>query len=159
MGYFLVDLDSQPPVASEVLPEDVAVKDGKVDEFHLVDQKCKGGCNGLCHWASSGDSYFGDNKLHRNASNPGMCSPLNKLASNLESQSPALSRKSSATHLAKSRSSLSLADKDPDFELKLELASVEVQYQQLFEELSRKKEEALKAIRKKWAEKKKLAAP
>ncbi|XP_024024128.1 probable serine/threonine-protein kinase WNK4 [Morus notabilis] len=58
----------------------------------------------------------------------------------------------------KPSSSLSLAGKDPDVELKLELASVEAQYQRWFQELSKMKEEALEATRRRWIEKKKLAA-
>lgn len=64
---------------------------------------------------------------------------------------------SNLTSLMGSCSSLSLEGKDPDVELKLELASVEAQYQHLFQELSKMKEEALETTRRRWMEKKSAA--
>ncbi|CAK7348677.1 unnamed protein product [Dovyalis caffra] len=59
--------------------------------------------------------------------------------------------------LTSSCSSLYLADKDGYVDLKLELDAIEAQYQNWFVELTRMKEEALEATRKRWTEKKKLA--
>ncbi|GMP56694.1 hypothetical protein CsSME_00021087 [Camellia sinensis var. sinensis] len=54
-------------------------------------------------------------------------------------------------------SSLSLSEKDQDLELKLELEAIETQYQQWYRDLSRMREEAIEATRKRWMIKKKLA--
>ncbi|KAK4787565.1 hypothetical protein SAY86_011398 [Trapa natans] len=59
--------------------------------------------------------------------------------------------------LASSCSSLSLADKDTDTELKVELHAIEAQYQHWFVELSRMREEALEATKRRWMSRKKLA--
>ncbi|XAR62941.1 Non-specific serine/threonine protein kinase, partial [Bertholletia excelsa] len=59
--------------------------------------------------------------------------------------------------LTSSCSSLSLSEKDLDVELKMELSAIEAQYQQWFQELTRMREEALEATRKRWMTKKKQA--
>ncbi|XP_052171092.1 probable serine/threonine-protein kinase WNK10 isoform X2 [Diospyros lotus] len=56
-------------------------------------------------------------------------------------------------------STLSLSERDQDGELKVELEAIEAQYQQWFQQLSRMKEEALEATRKRWMTKKKLVVP
>lgn len=53
-------------------------------------------------------------------------------------------------------SSSSLAYNDEDVELRMELQAIESRYQQFFEELSRMREEALEATKKKWKAKKNL---
>ncbi|KAJ7961746.1 putative Kinase [Quillaja saponaria] len=57
----------------------------------------------------------------------------------------------------KPSSDYSSTDKDIDLELKLEFDAIETQYQRWFQELSRMREEALEATRKRWIAKKKLA--
>ncbi|KAL8499624.1 hypothetical protein ACS0TY_019559 [Phlomoides rotata] len=47
-------------------------------------------------------------------------------------------------------SSLNLVDRDPDIDLNLELDAIETQYQQWIQELSRMKQVALEATKKKW---------
>lgn len=59
--------------------------------------------------------------------------------------------------LPSSCSSLITGDKDLDVELKLELDAIEAQYQNWFQELSRMRDEALEATKKRWMAKKKLA--
>lgn len=131
----------------------------KTDEF--VDCNFNGSSKGTS-WCGSeleaGDSCSVDNKLQGNATNARICIPLKELAKNLELQLPSHNGVSNLFSLAGCCSSLSLAGKDPDVELKLELASVEAQYQRWFQELSKMKEEALEATRRRWIEKKKLAA-
>lgn len=94
---------------------------------------------------------FGDNNLRRNA--------INELTKNLELPSPDWIGKSNVMSLTSSCTSLCLADKDPDVELQIEVASIEAKYQRWFQELSKMKEEALvEANKKSRTEKKKLAA-
>lgn len=107
--------------------------------------------NGLSRCVSVmevGNPSLGDHKLKSVASDLGIGSYEGKFGS------ATMSRKCSASAPTNGDSS---PETNPDDELALEVASVEAQFQQMFEELSRKKEEALRATRKKWAEKK-LAA-
>lgn len=117
-------------------------------------------CKGIS-WCESElearDSYSGDNKSQVNAINAVICISLKELAKNLESRLPDQNGVSYLMSLTGSCSSLSLEGKDPDVELKLELASVEAQYQRLFQELSKMKEEALETTRRRWTEKKSAA--
>lgn len=53
-------------------------------------------------------------------------------------------------------SSLNLAKKDIDLELKFEIDAIESHYQHWFQELSRLKLEALEASKRRWIAKKKL---
>ncbi|KAJ4839117.1 hypothetical protein Tsubulata_014927 [Turnera subulata] len=82
--------------------------------------------------------------------------PMNECARSSGLSFPKLSGASNVMSLASSCSSLSLADKDLDVELKLELDAIEKQYQNWFQELSRMREEALEATKKRWMAKKKL---
>ncbi|XP_054781002.1 probable serine/threonine-protein kinase WNK4 isoform X2 [Prosopis cineraria] len=83
---------------------------------------------------------------------------MNKFRENSKPATPVFSPASNILSLTSNCSLLSLAEKDTDVELKLELDAIEAQYQQWFEELSRMKLEALEATRKRWSNKKKLAA-
>lgn len=96
--------------------------------------------------------------MQENANSAEIFVPFNELTKNLEFQLPDQFVKSNVMSLTSSCTSLCLADKDLDVELQLEVASIEAQYEQWFQELSKLKEEALEATRKRWTEKKKLAA-
>lgn len=129
--------DSQQSTVSEIVIEDSSAKHDKSAEF--VD--CP--MNGSLH-ASSGTSTGAGNfiPVDRHLRNVGLS--LNDVEGQIMS-------------LTSSCSSLSLADKDIDMELKIELDSIEAQYQHWFLELSRMREEALEATKRRWMSKKKLA--
>ncbi|KAF4384521.1 hypothetical protein F8388_003828 [Cannabis sativa] len=154
-------IEDQPSivsVASKVLDEDASTSDVKIDE--LANCNNNGCCEGL-GWCGSElehpDSYSGDNKLQGDTTGAGIFVPVNKHMKNLELQLPALLCRSHSKGSTSSCKSICLADKGPDVELQMELASIEEQYEQWFQELSKMKEEALEETRKRWAEKKRLA--
>ncbi|PON75447.1 Serine/threonine protein kinase [Parasponia andersonii] len=152
------DQHSLLSVATEVLVEDASTRDDKIDE--LVHCNINGSCKGLSWFGSeleALDSCSSDNKSDGNSTNGGIFVPDNELKKNLELQLPDRIHKSNVTSLTCSCTSLCL-DKESDVELKLEVDSIEAHYEQWFQELSKMKEEALEATRKRWAEKKKLVA-
>lgn len=102
-----------------------------------------------------GDAYFEDCKLQiiGSSTNAEEGTATNNTMKNFELVNPTLS----ATSKTSSCSSIYLEEKDIDDELKLELNSIEAQYQHWFKELARMKLEALEATRKRWIAKKKLA--
>lgn len=151
-----IDEHSQASLASEVMVEDALAKNDTTDEY--ADCNTNGSCKGLSWNASElepGDLYFDPGRLQGNASNAGEFTLMNEFSKNLESL-PCDSRMSNSVSLASSCSSLSLADKVLDVELKLELNAIEAQYEHWFQELSRMRDEAFEATRKKFTEKKKL---
>ncbi|KAI4355269.1 hypothetical protein L6164_004059 [Bauhinia variegata] len=75
----------------------------------------------------------------------------------IENSVPAFLRTSNAMSLTSSCSSASLASRDIDFELKLELDAIEAQYQHWFQELARMRSEALEVTKRRWMAKKKVA--
>ncbi|KAM1819207.1 hypothetical protein ACFX15_000828 [Malus domestica] len=101
-------------------------------------------------------SYLVDSKLQSDYSSNGGGFPVNGIIKNLEFplHEHDLSKDISLTS---SCSSLSLADNDLDADLKLELETIEAQYQRWFQELSRMREKALETTRKRWMDKKKVA--
>ncbi|KAL5572158.1 hypothetical protein UlMin_021755 [Ulmus minor] len=153
------DKNSQDSVGSDVLDQDVSTSNDKTDEF--IDCNISENCKCMS-WSGldqeHGDSYTDASKLQGNTSNAGDCIPLNECGLNLRSILLGESRIPNAMSLTSSCSSLSLLDKDPDVELKLEMDAIEELYRNLFQKLSKMREESLEAIRKKWAEKKKMAA-
>lgn len=106
------------------------------------------GCNNVEPWYS----FVDDSNLQGNYTNNGR---EDEIPNNIEL--PSHDHKvSNDMSLTSSCSSVSLAD-DLDVELKLELDTIEAQYQHWFQELSMMREKALEGTRKRWMEKKKLA--
>lgn len=146
-----LDDHSQASVASEVMVEDALTNNGC---------NADGSCKALSWTASeleNGDLYFDHSRLQRNASNAGEFTLMNIFSKNWELL-PDHCRISNSVSLASSCSSLSLADKDLDVELKLELNVIEAQYEHWFQELCRMRDEAFEATKKKFTERKKLAS-
>lgn len=129
--------DSQQSTVSEIAIEDPTTKDDKSAEF--VDCPMNGSLD-----ASSGASARAGNFIPVNGHLRNVGLSLNDVEGQIMS-------------LTSSCSSLSLADKDIDTELKIELEAIEAQYQHWFLELSRMREEALEATKRRWMSKKKLA--
>ncbi|KDP28454.1 hypothetical protein JCGZ_14225 [Jatropha curcas] len=145
------DEESQASVISEILIEDSASsKNDKASE--LADYNTDGF---VCE-QDLGNSYF-HHKLVGNDSIIGESIAVNKSAKNPELSFPKISGASNDMNLTSSFSSLDLIGKYLDMELKRELDAVEAQYQNWFQELTKMREEALEATRKRWGEKKKLA--
>ncbi|XP_059651205.1 serine/threonine-protein kinase WNK8-like isoform X2 [Cornus florida] len=90
-----------------------------------------------------------------NSSSAVECKAMNEFAKSSELSVIDVSEVSKVMSLTSSSSSLSSSDKDQHLELKSELDTIEEQYQQWFQELSRMREETLEATRKKWIVKKK----
>lgn len=151
-----LDQHSQTSVVSEVMVEDAFKKNDKADEYANcnTNESCKG-----LSWSASElvprDSYFDDSKLQGNAINAEECTLLDNFSKNMGLLLLDQSKVSNVMSLTSSCSSLCLADRDQDIELKLELNAVEEQYEHWFQQLSRRREEALKTTRKRFTEKKK----
>ncbi|KAK2650028.1 hypothetical protein Ddye_017517 [Dipteronia dyeriana] len=146
----LEDLESHASYFSDVLAEDASARNNKASESgdSNIDESCKY----LSDYASDfEDMYYDDCKSQRDYSNEGIL--LNEQEKNSGVSFPHLSRVMS---LRSSCSSLSLVDKDSD-ELRQELNAIEAQYHRWFQELLKKREEAIEATRKRWMAKKKLA--
>lgn len=119
-----------------------------------IENSIGGSCKDLSGYESEldlGDSYYDDFSLQRNDSSVG------EFSKNQELSYAGMSGTSNVMSLTSSCSSLSLADKDLDVELKMELDAIESQYHHWFRELSRMKEEALEATKRRWMIKRKLA--
>ncbi|KAF7826211.1 putative serine/threonine-protein kinase WNK10 isoform X2 [Senna tora] len=145
---------SQGSAASEVVVGDVPMKDGNFPDFNM------NGRSKDSSWSISdlelGDTYFEACKLQRTKDiSVEEGDVINKCTKN--PTIPGFSGTSNAFSLTSSCSSLSSADQDIDSELKLELDAIEAQYEHWFQELSRRKLEALESTRRRWMAKKKLA--
>ncbi|KAK3435009.1 hypothetical protein EUGRSUZ_D02391 [Eucalyptus grandis] len=148
----LGDQDSGASVASEILEH----KHDEAAEF--VDCTMDGVCNDSSGYASEdfGDSHYEDCRPSENDIRAGDCFQMNNFLRNSTSSFADLSGISNVMSLTSSCSSLSFAEKDMHLELKLELDAIEAQYQHWFLELSRMREEALEATKKRWVTKRKL---
>ncbi|XP_052191938.1 probable serine/threonine-protein kinase WNK4 [Diospyros lotus] len=137
---YLEDNESQASAASEVMAEDAFVKNHKM-----------GGSIYCGIYGSSKDSLYEGFQSQGNGQ-------LDEFTMDSELSSFVdLSETSKAMSFASCCSSLSLPEKDQDSDLKLEFDAIEAHYRQWFQELSRMKEEALEATKKRWIKKKKLA--
>ncbi|XP_057996992.1 probable serine/threonine-protein kinase WNK6 [Hevea brasiliensis] len=145
------DQDSQASVISEILVEDASSKIDKMSE--LPDYNTDGDLSGYVSEPELGDPYF-DHKLERNYSSIGVCIPMNEYARNSELPFPKLSGVPNDMSLTSNSSYLFLVGKDLNVELKLQLATIEAQYQNWFHELSRMREEAMETTKKRWTAKK-----
>lgn len=145
------DQHSQASIASEILVEDASTKTDKAAEF--VDCNIKGSCKGLSG-SFLRDACYDVFRLQQIDSKDSE-DIMNEFAKNSELSMPVQSGVSNVMSLTSSCSSL--ADKDIDIELKLELEAIDSQYQHWFQELSRMREEALEATKRRWIAKKKLA--
>ncbi|KAF7849759.1 hypothetical protein BT93_L0314 [Corymbia citriodora subsp. variegata] len=148
----LGDQESGASVASEMLVH----KHDEAAEF--VDCTMDGFGNDSSEYTSEefGDSHYEDCKLSENDSGAGDSFQMNDFPRNSTSSFPDLGGASNVLSLTSSCSSFSFAEKGMDLELKLELDAIEAQYQHWFLELSRMREEALEATKKRWTAKKKL---
>lgn len=154
LGNFEDIPDSQASFASETLVEDSSTTIGKVIDCSNIDGSSKGSSWSIADLELHGSSYV-DDKLQITGSDVGIFTPMDYFVKNSVMSLPLPSGVSTnVMSLTSSCSSLSLADKDLEAEFKLELNAVEMYYQQLFEEVSRMREEALEATRKRWIEKK-----
>ncbi|GAB4861564.1 hypothetical protein Ancab_036757 [Ancistrocladus abbreviatus] len=155
------DHDLDPSMVPDVVV-DASVEMDKAIE--TVDYGIGGSCKSMSEYEPEmdlGDLYYGEYKLQRNDSNVSDCMTLNEMTKNFEELASTVHSgiTSGYMSMASSSSSLNLSDKDQDAELKVELDAIEAQYQHWFQELSRMREEALEATKKRWMMKKKMAAP
>ncbi|XP_022769744.1 probable serine/threonine-protein kinase WNK10 [Durio zibethinus] len=149
----LEDQESQASVISDILVEVISTKNAKSSE--AADSKIKGICKDLGGYISEQDlqdTCYDECNSRRNDSSTEECIPVNEFV-----KTSGFSFTDLVMSLPSSCSSQYTVDKDLDVELKLELDAVEAQYQHWFQELSRMREEALEAIKKRWMAKKKLA--
>ncbi|TXG63062.1 hypothetical protein EZV62_010056 [Acer yangbiense] len=147
----LEDLESHASYFSDVLAEDASTKNDKASESgdSNIDESSKY----LSDYASEfEDMYYDDYKSQRDYSNEGIL--LNN--EQVKNSGVSFPHLSGVMSLRSSCSSLSLVDKDLD-ELRQELNAIEAQYHHWFQELLKKREEAMEATRKRWMAKKKLA--
>ncbi|KAI4328943.1 hypothetical protein L6164_021255 [Bauhinia variegata] len=131
----LDDEHSQGSVVSEL------VEDAFIKHENPLDPDIDGSTKSLSRSISEldiGETYFDDYKFAKNSG-------------------PAFLKTSNVMSLTSSCSSASMASKDIDFELKLELDAIEEQYQHWFQELARMRLEALEAARRRWEARKKQA--
>ncbi|KAL5792197.1 hypothetical protein ACOSP7_000791 [Xanthoceras sorbifolium] len=146
----LEDLESHASYFSDVLAEDTSAKNEKASESG--DSNIEESSKDLSGYISElEDMYYDEFKSQRGHSNEGIL--LNEQVKNSGVSFPNLS---GVMSLRSSCSSMSLADKDLD-ELRQELNAIDAQYHHWFQELLRKREEAMEATRKRWMAKKKLA--
>lgn len=150
----LEDHYSLESAASEVVIEDACMKND-----NYLDSDIDGSFKGLS-WSTSeqelGDIYFEACKLQTTDCNAEEGIVINEFSKNSSSTIPGFCRESNVMSLTSSCSSLSLAEKDIDLELKFQLDAIESQYQHWFQELSRMKSEALEVTKRKWIAKRKL---
>ncbi|KAL6004431.1 hypothetical protein ACLOJK_004984 [Asimina triloba] len=144
------DQDSQASVESEVLVEYSAINnDGTIDCGDYNVAECLSG------YVSEIDlevvDYAGC-KVERNDSH---ITP--NLSANGHTKNMGRPDLSCFPTLPSNWSCLSVADRDQNEQLKLELDAIECQYQHWFRELSRMREEAIESARKRWLVKKNLA--
>ncbi|KAI8544923.1 hypothetical protein RHMOL_Rhmol07G0003100 [Rhododendron molle] len=153
----LGDNESQASFTSEMMAEEVSTENYKT--CGSVDYgigKSSIGFSGYDSEIDFRDLYFDEFKLQGNDSG-GEFTLTNGLAKSSELTSIDLSRTSKVMSLTSCCSSLSLMEKEQGVELKLELDAIDTQYRQWFQQLSRLREEALEATRKRWMMKKGVA--
>ncbi|KAK6239675.1 hypothetical protein QUC31_005144 [Theobroma cacao] len=154
----LEDQESHASVVSEIPVEETSTKNARSSE--AADSNINGISKDLGGYISEQelqDTYYDECNSRRNDSSAEECIPLNIFVKTSGFSFPNLSRESNVMCLPSSCSSLITGDKDLDVELKLELDAIEAQYQNWFQELSRMRDEALEATKKRWMAKKKLA--
>ncbi|KAE8727554.1 putative ribonuclease H protein [Hibiscus syriacus] len=154
----ILDQELQALVVSEILVEDASIKNAKpsADTDSNINQTCKD----LCGYISEDvqDTYYDEfNNSRRNESSIDECIPVKKIVKDSGLSFSNFNRELDFTCLPSSCSSQSIADKDLDIGLKLELDAVDAQYQQWFQELSSRRDEELEATKKRWMAKKNLA--
>lgn len=153
----LGDNESQASFTSEMMAEEVSTENYKT--CGSVDYgigKSSIGFSGYDSEIDFRDLYFDEFKLQGNDSG-GEFTLTNGLAKSSELTSIDLSGTSKVMSLTSCGSSLSMMEKEQGVELKLELDAIDAQYRQWFQQLSRLREEALEATRKRWMTKKKVA--
>ncbi|XVF22338.1 hypothetical protein REPUB_Repub12eG0163800 [Reevesia pubescens] len=154
----LEDQESQASVVSCILVEETSTKNAESSE--AADSNINGIGKDLVGYNSEQDlqdTYHDECNSRRDDSSTEECLPVNALVKTSGFSSPYLSRELYIMSLPSSCSSLSTVEKDLDAELKLELDAIEAQYQHWFHELSRMREEAVEATKRRWMAKKKLA--
>ncbi|XP_055817086.1 probable serine/threonine-protein kinase WNK10 isoform X1 [Solanum dulcamara] len=154
----VIDEGSQGSVASEAMGKNSSLKNsfGFGDYFTCADVISKGSSGNLSELDFMG-MFHDECKSQGNGGDYVECILTNEFGKNLEVTLTDTDRASKCMSLSSNCSFLSLVEKDEESELKLELDTIESQYQQCFQELSRMKVEALEACRKRWTTKKKLA--
>lgn len=152
------DHDSQKLILSDVLVKDNSTKHVKV--ANSADSSIDyGSCNSFSHVSEVDLVDFHPNvKIPRSNHSSEEGIVMNELT-NFKSPFFDVIRMSSAMSSMSSNSSICMADRDEELELKLELDAIESQYQQWFPKLSKVREEALEATKRRWKTKKKLPMP
>lgn len=155
------DKESQASVVSEVMGEDVALKNEQGHDYvgYVINGVCKGS-SGHDSELDFRDLFYDDMKMQENHSVLGEGIQVEEFSKNREvtladvNGASKLDGVSNVMSLTSNCSYLSLTDDDQDLELKLELDAIEAQYQHWFEELVSSRDEAIKTIRNRWMTKK-----
>ncbi|CAN4111417.1 unnamed protein product [Withania somnifera] len=154
----VIDEESQCSVASEAMGKNSSLKSsfGFDDYFTCTDVVSKGSSENLSELDFMG-LFHDECKSQGNGGDFEECILPNEFGKKREVTLTDTSRASKCVSLSSNCSFLSLVEKDDqDTELKLELDTIESQYQQCFKELTRMKLEALEACRKRWTTNKKV---
>lgn len=140
------DKESQGSATSEIMGEDTSIKNENIGA--CVDYDIDGAASKSSSEHGSemefGDLYYDEFKIQGNDSSDG----LEYVPYDADSFGV-------STYQRVTSASLSLLPKDQDTKLKTELDAIEMQYQQWFKELTRMREEAIEATRKRWMTKSK----
>ncbi|OMP08655.1 hypothetical protein COLO4_06244 [Corchorus olitorius] len=151
----LEDQESQASAISDILVDETSTKNARSSE--PADSNINGiskDLGGCISEQDLQDTCHNECNSRNDDSCAKECTPVDEFLKTSGFSFPNLIRESTPMSLPSSCSSIPAVDKDLDAELKLELDAIEAQYQHWFEELSRMREEALEATKKRWMAKK-----
>ncbi|KAM7472323.1 hypothetical protein LguiA_010506 [Lonicera macranthoides] len=145
------DKESQASIVSEVMGENPSPKNDKNGGGCIYYDGMEGFSKGSCR-----DFYYDhEYKMQGNENHVGECGPINGNSDLTYADLNGFSKVMSL--MSNGSSSVSLTgEQDEEIDLKMELDAIDAQYQEWFQELSRTREEAMEAVRKRWMTKKQL---
>ncbi|KAL3536680.1 hypothetical protein ACH5RR_000046 [Cinchona calisaya] len=154
----LDDEESQGSARSEVMGEDASIKIVNFAESldYVISEVSRGYSEPASEIESRG-LYYNECKMQENNWGGLEHVSWNEVVKDSEMSFIDLNRVSKVTNLTSCCSSLSLLERNQETELKTELDAIDAQYQHWFQELTRMREEAIEATRKRCVTKKKLA--
>ncbi|KAJ8748578.1 hypothetical protein K2173_003479 [Erythroxylum novogranatense] len=152
----LANMEDQDSQVSVVSHEDVTLKNGKTSEYPSYNSNGSlEGLNAYVFETEAGETCF-NCKLESDDIKGEECILMNESSKNLELSLLNQRGVSDVLSLASSCSSMLIVDKDVDAELKMEIDAIQAQYQIWLKELSRMRDEAMEAAKRRWMAKKKV---
>ncbi|KAI3444381.1 hypothetical protein Pfo_001046 [Paulownia fortunei] len=130
---------------SEVMGEDFSIKNEKMSK----------GSSSTVSEMEFRDLFYDECQIHEIGSGSVECPSMDHLEEKSELIFSDQNKVSNVGSFTSSCSTLNLLERDPESDLKLELDAIETQYQQWLQELSRMRQEAMEATKKRWMTKKK----